>query len=96
MPDLDDAIRAEIGHAVQQIKGCDPDTFTAMAADELSAALFAALDLHKPFLAEPTGDPDYTSYQCMGCAPVEDWESVHYPCPTVLAIAEKLGVEVPH
>lgn len=92
MADLDAAIRAGIDEAVQQIKGCDPDTFVAMAADELRDALVAVLDLHSPVAA--TEEMEVGELLCAADGPSEDEHLMkRYPCPTVRAIAKALGVE---
>ena len=86
MTDLDQAIRADIDYAVQQIKGCDPNTFVAMAADELRAGLLAVLGKHRGDRIED--DEPYCA-ECSALAGVR----MRAPCPTVLAIAKALGVE---
>lgn len=89
MSDLDARIRSEIDDAVTQIKGCDPDTFDAMAADELRDAILAAVDLHAPDSWGDDERPHCT--ECSGNAGVRIWA----PCETVRVIAEKLGVPLP-
>lgn len=83
MPDLATQISAAIQERLDENYG----------VHELGAALLAVLELRKPFLAELTSDGEIVGYQCMGCGPVEDYGSVHYPCETVLAVAKALGVD---
>ncbi len=83
MPDLDAAIREAIDNACSEIKGGDPNTFVAMAADEMRAALLAVLDLHAA--------PDRALPGEIHCGELMDW--VQDGCPTVRAIAAALGVE---
>lgn len=87
MTDLDAAIRARLvlhdsGEATVLDMRCAYDCETTQAA------LLAVLDLHHP---DDCGD-------CSACTRWEDDMVAHameYPCPTLRAIAEKLGVEAP-
>lgn len=58
---------------------------TDMCAEDGKAALLAVLELHKPM--------HEVLPECSNCFARGDVTNVDYPCPTVRAIAEKLGVE---
>lgn len=83
MTGLDQAIRARLDEF------CESD----MCAEVGKAALLAVLDLHKPRSAGIPKKPHIADCSvCMDVGP-EVCSPVGYPCETVEAIAEKLGVE---
>jgi hypothetical protein len=91
MPDLDSAIRERLAWRVE---GADPNDLDAVIVKELVGALSAVLDVHHP---EPETGPFAHSYcrECHEGGPGYEAEQVPYPCPTVLAIADKLGIYTP-
>lgn len=91
MSNLDAQIRAKVTH---------PPTVTSEGAgaaranewaSQASAALLAALELHKP----TEGRDGAIACSCMPDSS-DPYYSFTYPCPTLRGIAEKLGIEVDH
>ncbi len=82
MNGLDRAIRARLDATTEH-------NYPEMQA--MRDALLAVLDAH-PVADDGSGDLTVCK-TC--CGPSEDWEryALPWPCPTVLGIAEKLGVE---
>lgn len=99
MPDLNTAIRKQLAE-IDASMGC---TGSLWGADEMQAALFAVLDLHTchPDHGQgygPDDDPTEGAYGYMGsvcttCGTPGEY-AIRWPCPTVLAIAKELGIEV--
>lgn len=55
----------------------------------LAAALRAVVELHGPQTSRFEDEPT----ECAACSPGDRYSTVAYPCSTVRAIAEQLGVE---
>ena len=98
MTDLDEAIRAKLvgfsNDACLGGCGCEESRCGVYGFDEMRAGLVAVLGEHKP-LPDEVGVSE-TGLIC-SCLPdgSDPYVTHDYPCPTVRAIAEKLGVEVP-
>ena len=90
MSDLDAAIRAKLDEW-QQFRRQDGAIAEGYGYDEMAAAIVAVLDRHKP-----AGDEHFAASFAGCCAVCGTYYEypVAYRCPTVRAIAEKLGVEV--
>ena len=60
---------------------------------DLSKALRAVLELHKPIKAEDLKNNPKESGICLACTPLSlnFYEAIRYPCPTIQAIEKKLG-----
>lgn len=96
MSDLDAAIRAKLAGFFNDAClggcGCEESRCDVQGFDEMRDAALAVLDLHKPGPAlEASDGPVCTAVDCQSR---RRFFAVAYPCPTVRAIAEKLGVEV--
>lgn len=96
--DLDAAIRARLGQL-------DEDLIPAIPYGPVEvpiAALTAVLDLHRQAYAlvwdvprSPSGEPRLEPHPWCVCQEHDGMtDEERWPCPTVRAIAEKLGVEV--
>jgi hypothetical protein len=91
--DLDEQIRAKLNSMVegsanlQSCAGCEYDC-NCQAYIGYQAAILAVLDLHKPNPV-PGGLGPYCELCRGGYEGCEPW-----PCPTVLAMAKELGIEV--
>ena len=59
---------------------------------DLSKALRAVLELHKPIKAEDLKNNSKISGICLACTPLSlnFYEAIRYPCPTIQAIEEQL------
>lgn len=82
MSDPDAAIRTRLDEYDDSMTR----TGSLWGADEMRNALLAVLVAHER-------DSRGHCTECRESGPGHEAESVPYPCPTVLAIAEKLGVE---
>lgn len=82
MTDLDAAIRAKLDKYDRSML----DTGSQWGVEEMQAAILVVLDIHK------RNGPDCCT-ECWESGPGYEGEPVPYPCPTVLAIAEKLEIE---
>ena len=92
MTDLDAAICAKL--ASWGDDPCGYATCVVVGWSEMRAALVAVLDRHKPRTA--VKGPLEGKPICDECSDgTNEWLATADPCPTVRAIAEKLGVEVP-
>lgn len=84
MPDLDAVIRARL----DEFDDSMGRTGSLWGAEEMRAALLAVLDAHEPEGVAPT-----RCSQCLDGGPGYEAEPAEWPCPTVQAIAQALGVE---
>lgn len=92
MTDLDAVIRARL-HQDRPYVTEGAGRYGRNAADTWHEALLAVLDLHKPVPVSHPLNPNLANCAvCMDIGP-EICSPVGYPCDTVEAIAEKLGVE---
>ena len=59
---------------------------------DLSKALRAVLELHKPIKAEDLKNNSKISGICLACTPLSlnFYEAISYPCPTIQAIEKEL------
>lgn len=83
MIDLDAAIRAKLA-------ADDARVSDEIYWDAYRDAVLAVLDLHQP--PDVLLEPLFKRY-CATCGAYYEYPTL-YPCPTVRALAEKLGVEV--
>lgn len=93
---LDQAIRAKLAARplARNIRTDDDQARANAWMIRTQNALLAVLDLHKPRPAGIVGKPHVTDCSvCLDVGP-EVCSPVGYPCDTIEAIAEKLGVEV--
>ena len=66
----------------------------ADTAGYLTDTIRAVLDLHQP--ERKSTHPNYLDTRCTACS-MREVTSIDYPCPTVGAIADKLGITLsPH
>ena len=97
MSDLNAAIRAKLASFFNEAClggcGCEESRCDVYGFDEMRDAIVAVLGEHKP-LPDEVGVSE-TGLIC-GCLPdgSDPYVAHDYPCLTVRAIAEKLGVEV--
>lgn len=87
--DLDAAIRARLGEFDASMDA----TGSLWGVEEMRAALLAVLELHDAVDVEQV-EPDGGAVWGNVCVECGTESLGSYPCPTVRAIAEELGVEV--
>jgi hypothetical protein len=93
MSDLGGAIREWFSTRLETMP-CDDDIEAHESLQMAAHAVIAVLDLHKPRSAGIVGKPHIADCSvCMDVSP-EVCSPVGYPCETVEAVAEKLGISL--
>lgn len=89
MPDLDAAIRAKLKRREHVFPGMGGERRQLIVdwCEAVEAVVLAVLELHKP-----NPHPSSLGPYCEQCEGGYEGRAP-WPCPTVLAIAEKLGIE---